>query len=228
MEGSWGSPGTQKGTGWSELDLRVDGSCGASSDEPLFTSLLEGRGSHPRPLFRGGPEGQGAAPSYAATLTHLPSPCPSATQPWGQEALRCSRHQAHPRPLLPGFLSPQVQSSSIKGCLFTVKKSRCRLLRATGLPELHLNSNLLPSLAIRQYVRRAWATRSRLQRERESFPACFFSSENWVLKGRLLWVTSRWPGRGCSSCRRVLLTLLSSLHTGCSTGPGAWSRRLMV
>ncbi|KAI4553745.1 hypothetical protein MJT46_015925 [Ovis ammon polii x Ovis aries] len=31
----------QKGAGWSELDLRVDGSCGASSNELLFTSLLE-------------------------------------------------------------------------------------------------------------------------------------------------------------------------------------------
>lgn len=41
VEGSWGSPGPQKGAGWSELDLRVDGSCGASSNELLFTSLLE-------------------------------------------------------------------------------------------------------------------------------------------------------------------------------------------
>lgn len=105
------------------MDLRVAGSCGASSDEPLFTTLLERRERRPHPLFRGSPEGQGAAPGYAATLAHLPSPCPSATQPWGQEAMRCSRHQAPPRPLLPGVLSPQVQSSSIKGCFFTVKNS---------------------------------------------------------------------------------------------------------
>lgn len=41
VEGSWGSPGPQKEAGWSELDLRVDGSCGASIDELVFTSLLE-------------------------------------------------------------------------------------------------------------------------------------------------------------------------------------------
>lgn len=39
-------------------------------------------------------------------------------------------------------------------------------------------------------------------------------------------VTPRWavPALG----RGALLTPVSSLHTGCSTGPGAWSRRSMA
>ena len=62
-------------------------------------------------------------PQATQQLSSPALPLPQCHPALGQEALRYSRHQAHPPPLLPGVLSPQVQSSSIKGCLFKVKNS---------------------------------------------------------------------------------------------------------
>lgn len=45
VKDSWDLPGPQKGVGWSELYLRVGGSCGASSDVPqINTWCWEGQG----------------------------------------------------------------------------------------------------------------------------------------------------------------------------------------
>lgn len=57
-----------------------------------------------------------------SAATHVPSPSADPTQPGAREALRPGRHPwlAHVF-LFPRVQSPYIQSSSIKGWLFTVK-----------------------------------------------------------------------------------------------------------
>lgn len=69
-----------------------------------------------------------------------PPPSPDPTQPWRQDAPRSRRHPrlAHV-PLLPGVLSPRVQSSSIRGWLVTVEYSPLQASWSCRTPSVPLN-----------------------------------------------------------------------------------------
>lgn len=81
-----------------------------------------------------------------AAATHVPSPSPDPAQPGALEALRPSRHPWLTRLPLPQSPESIVQSSSIKGWLFTVKaRLPAGFLELLGsLSALKLQAAVLP------------------------------------------------------------------------------------
>lgn len=171
------------------------------------------------------PRGAGVCPGshsnlvvVAAATRVCPSPSPDPTQPWGQDAPRSRRHPwlAHV-PLFPGVPRPRVQSSGIRVRLVTVENSPLQASRSCRTPSVPLNYRPPPPWHPRSpgpvgllHCKGVTGALRRLKGGCSRAP----------LGGRAP------PGGGAGPCRQQAAPLTSlSSHAGCSTGPGAWSRR---